>query len=145
VVVLRCSFCGLAAGLLLAGCAGQVDISKYALPERDAFAPPIRSFRSDINPDGTFVNPYPVSDPRGVTQRNVSKQMDQRRADAKQEPTEQQDRPTEYSSIGTPHSLSVLSLGQSARPVDPTFLERLTHADQENQALNKKTIICRGC
>jgi hypothetical protein len=145
VVVLRCSFCGLAAGLLLAGCAGQVDISKYALPERDAFAPPIRSFRSDINPDGTFVNPYPVSDPRGRHSEKRLEANGSKASRSKQEPTEQQDRPTAYSSIGTPPFTVGLSLGQSARPVDPTFLERLTHADPENQELNKKTIICRGC
>ena len=107
---------------------------------------PIRSFGSDINPDGTLVNPYPVSGPRGGTQRNVSKQMDQRRAGARGvESMEQQDRPTAYSSIGILPFTVGLNSGQSARPVDPTFLERLTHGDQENQELNKKTIICRAC
>jgi hypothetical protein len=83
-IVSRCGS-GLAFALLLASCAGQVDTSKYALPERDASAPPVRFSRADINPDGTLVDPYSVRAPRGSGKKYASKERDRSQSDARQD------------------------------------------------------------
>ena len=148
-VVLRCAG-GLAFGLLLANCAGEFDTGKYALPQREASAASVRFSRTDINPDGTLVNPYPTGVPRGSGKKYASKEMNRVQSDVT--PTVQQEGPSATSNIGR-HAINIrASSQQSDEPTTagtlsgskPQFLmpvigsDRWKQEETENEKLDKQ-------
>ena len=104
---------GLSVGLLLAGCAEQIDTSKYVIPKRDAQASFIRSARADTNPDGTPVHPYPVGTPSYSVGRYLSSET---RNPSDSTSAAQQDNPRAASDI----KRRTIDAGTDAQGLDKT-------------------------
>ena len=145
-IVLR--FVGvLASGLLLASCASQIDISKYALLKREGSASPPRLARTDINPDGTLVKPYPVQAQRGRV-KYAAEELAGGQSDPTPPRIEQRDGPTSLDPL-TAGASSGRSQGQFQTPLRGS--DRWKKEEAENDRLDKQLnarlqrAICTKC
>jgi hypothetical protein len=115
--------------LVLCNCSVPIDLSKYALQERDA---PHHKTSNNFHFAKT-----PKVDIRKFSRRYI--------------PKDHVVRDVEKSDIGMDmHTVRaamtvVHPAGSSWRDQDPKFLENSAKEDKENQMLKSKTIICRGC
>jgi hypothetical protein len=139
--------------LVLGNCAGPIDLSKYALQERDGpyykTSNKYHFAKSDTDYDGGIALRSTSEVPKVDIGRSSAGDTRLSRTDIPQDYTSSV-REAEKSDAGTTHTVRpALTVDQPAgsswRDQDPKFLETLANDDKENQILKSKTIICRGC
>jgi hypothetical protein len=135
--------------LLLANCARQIDPAKYALAERDTPVHSTSNKRHFANPDTDYdgiafravadVPKVDIGKPTGGDIRLSRKDIHEKRIDA-----EKSDAGIGSHTVGAAVTV-VQPANTSSRAKNAKFLETLAKDDEENQLLQLKTNICRGC
>jgi hypothetical protein len=138
--------------LMLANCARQLDPAQYALAERDTSARHIISNNRQLaKMDGDYER-LTRNAMRDVPTVDVGKPIADIGLSRKNSPEERIIRDAEKSDAGfgsqtIPAAMTVRHSPDysSSAPKNGAFLDMLAKEDKENQILERKTIICRGC
>jgi hypothetical protein len=136
-------------GSLLANCAGQVDLTKYALVKQDGVLRTGQMASTDAAHDGTPPRTVAAGSPASYVGRATENDFDylQNDLDDARGATDSDGASTHVRRHTMRAAMTVAEPATSSTPSAPPskFLETLAEDDTENRILKSKTIICRGC